>query len=115
MSHPLFPEVTPALAKRRRSLAPNVEQAFVDFSREVFGEGALPLKTKHLIAVAVAHVTQCPWCIRGHSRAASRYGASAKEIMESIWVAAEMRAGAAYAHAAIALDEIDQSPAEDDQ
>jgi AhpD family alkylhydroperoxidase len=112
MSHPLYPEADPALAKRRRSLAPNIEQAFVDFGREVFDEGALPAKTKHLIAVAVAHATQCPWCIRGHSRAASRYGASAEEIMESIWVAAEMRAGAAYAHAAIALDEIDRQPVE---
>ena len=60
-----------------------------------------------LIAVAVAHVTQCPYCIRGHAKAARRSGASAAEIMEAIWVAAEMRAGGAFAHSALALDAID--------
>jgi AhpD family alkylhydroperoxidase len=72
----------------------------------VFADGALPTKTKQLIAVAAAHVTQCPYCIRGHSSAALQHGASAEEIMEAIWVAAEMRAGAAYAHSALALDAI---------
>ena len=68
----------------------------------------MPEKTKQLIAVAVAHVTQCPYCIRSHSKQAMRKGASKKEIMEAIWVAAEMRAGAAYAHATIAMDEMDK-------
>ena len=49
------------------------------------------MKTKQLIAVAVAHVTQCPYCIRSHTSAAL-HGATAEEIMEAIWVAAEMRA-----------------------
>jgi AhpD family alkylhydroperoxidase len=70
----------------------------------VFAQGALPTKTKQLIAVAVAHVTQCPYCIRGHTAAAMRHGATAEEIMEAIWVAAEMRAGGAYAHSVLALD-----------
>jgi len=70
----------------------------------VFAQGALPVATKQLIAVAVAHVTQCPYCIRSHAKAARQHGATAEEIMEAIWVAAEMRAGAAYAHSALALD-----------
>ena len=56
-----------------------------------------------MIAVAVAHVTQCPYCITGHTRRARRKGASPEEIMEAIWVAAEMRAVDAYAHATLAL------------
>jgi AhpD family alkylhydroperoxidase len=72
----------------------------------VFAPGALPERTKQLIAVAVAHVTQCPYCIRGHTRAALRLGASGEEVMEAVWVAAEMRAGGAYAHSALALDVI---------
>jgi AhpD family alkylhydroperoxidase len=64
----------------------------------------LPAKTKQLIAVAVAHVTQCPYCIRGHTKLARRAGAVPDEIMEAIWVAAEMRAGGAYAHALLAVD-----------
>ena len=67
-------------------------------------EGALPAKTKQLIAVAVAHVTQCPYCIRGHTRQAKRIGTTHEELMEAIWVAAEMRAGGAYAHSIIALE-----------
>jgi AhpD family alkylhydroperoxidase len=53
--------------------------------------------------VAVAHTTQCPYCIAGHTRLARRKGASDNEIMEAIWVAAEMRAGGAYAHSTVAL------------
>ena len=61
-------------------------------------------KMKQIIAVAVAHVTQCPYCIRGHTRAALRAGATQNELMEAIWVAAEMRAGGAYAHSALMLE-----------
>ena len=71
--------------------------------------GALPIKTKQLIAVAVAHVTQCPYCIRGHTKAAMRHGATREELMEAIWVAAEMRAGGAYTHSALALDEMEKA------
>ena len=59
--------------------------------------------TKELIAVAVAHVTQCPYCSNGHTRRAHRSRASPEEIMEAIGVAAEMRAGGADAHATLAL------------
>ena len=104
MSHEIFPSVTPQLAHTRAAMVPDVQQAFEAFSRQVFAEGALPRKTKQLIAVAVAHVTQCPYCIKGHTRAATRLGATPAEVMEAIWVAAEMRAGAAYAHSVIALD-----------
>lgn len=92
----------------RRTLAPEVEGAFKEFSQRVFADGALPADTKELIAVAVAHVTQCPHCIRGHTLAARRRGASGEEIMEAIWVAAEMRAGAAIAHSTIALEALQQ-------
>jgi AhpD family alkylhydroperoxidase len=104
MPHPLHPAATPELAARRAELAPEINDAFAEFSRQVFADGALPEKTKQLIAVAVAHVTQCPYCIRSHTRLAQRKGAGEQEIMEAIWVAAEMRAGGAYAHSVIALD-----------
>ena len=99
----VYPETSPEMARKRRELAPDVQMAFEAFGRQVFADGALPTKTKQLIAVAVAHVTQCPYCINGHTRAAQRAGASAEELMEAVWVAAEMRAGAAYAHAAVML------------
>ena len=102
----MYPSATRELAQKRRELAPESEAAFQAFSQRVFADGALPTKVKQLVAVAVAHVTQCPYCIRGHTKAALRYGASQEELMEAIWVAAEMRAGAAYAHSALAIEEM---------
>lgn len=103
MSESMYPPATAELGARRRELAPAVHAAFDAFSRTVFAEGALPEKTKQLIAVAVAHTTQCPYCINGHTKLAKRKGATPEEIMEAVWVAAEMRAGGAFAHSAIAL------------
>lgn len=103
---PAYPPVTKEMAEQRTRLAPKPLAAFKAFSQSVFAEGALPTKTKQLIAVAVAHVTQCPYCIQGHTKSAMQHGATADEIMEAIWVAAEMRAGGAYAHSALALDTI---------
>lgn len=106
MPDSVYPITTRELAARRKQAAPEMHDAFQAFSRQVFADGALPEKTKELIAVAVAHVTQCPYCIRGHARLAQRRGASEQEIMEAIWVAAEMRAGAAYAPSVLALNSL---------
>ncbi len=104
----LFPRASREIARRRSELAPEAAKAFKDFSRAVFAEGELDAATKQLIAVAVAHVTQCPYCIRSHTDEAKRSGASDEQIMEAIWVAAEMRAGGAYAHSAVSIDEMDR-------
>nr|P08304.1 RecName: Full=Uncharacterized protein 4 in cox locus [Paracoccus denitrificans]CAA29273.1 unnamed protein product [Paracoccus denitrificans]prf//1311262G ORF 4 [Paracoccus denitrificans] len=104
-----MPKASAALGETSRAGA-SIDDAFLALSKVVFADGALDKRTKQLIAVAVAHVTQCPWCIEGHVKGARREGATNEQIMEAIWVAAEMRAGAAYAHANKALavlDEID--------
>ena len=104
MTHALFPAATAEIAEQRKELGPATHDAFQEFSRRVFADGALDEKTKQIIAVAVAHVTQCPYCIRAHTKVALRKGATEQELMEAIWVAAEMRAGGAYAHSALTLD-----------
>lgn len=104
----LYPKATRDITEKKAALAPESIEAWRNFSKAVFKEGALPEKTKQLIAVAVAHVTQCPYCIRSHTAQAYKKGASKEEIMEAIWVAAEMRAGAAFAHASIAMDEMEK-------
>src|SRR5437764_11636556 len=109
MEEHMYPEVSKDLAQKRRDLAPEIYSAFRAFGQRVFADGALPEKTKQLIAVAVAHVTQCPYCIRGHTELATQKGATDQELMEAIWVAAEMRAGAAYAHSVIAIDAMHQA------
>ena len=104
----LFPPSTPQVSAKRAELAPETQKAFRAFTKQVFADGALPGKTKQLIAVAVAHVTQCPYCIRSHTEQARKSGAGPEEIMEAIWVAAEMRSGAAYAHSTYALRTLEE-------
>jgi AhpD family alkylhydroperoxidase len=107
MPESIYPASHAGAATMRHRLAPETDDAFIAFSRQVFAEGALPTKIKQIIAVAVAHVTQCPYCINGHTTAALRHGASPEELMEAIWVAAEMRAGGSYAHSQLALAKIE--------
>jgi AhpD family alkylhydroperoxidase len=109
MEENMYPHASKELAQKRRDLAPEIFGAFRTFGQHVFADGALPSKTKELIAVAVAHVTQCPYCIRGHTDRALKKGATEQELMEAIWVAAEMRAGAAYAHSILAIDAMHQA------
>jgi AhpD family alkylhydroperoxidase len=109
MTDTVYPRATREIGERRRQLAPEIHRGFDEFSKRVFASGALPEKTKQLIAVAVAHVTQCPYCISGHTKLAHRKGATDEEIMEAIWVAAEMRAGGAFAHSTLALHTLDDT------
>jgi len=95
-------------AQRREDLTPDIETAWRSFSRAVFKEGTLDPCTKQLIAVAVAHVTQCPDCLHNHARAARKAGAEEAQILEAIWVAAEMRAGGAVAHTRRAFEALEE-------
>ena len=104
MDQTLYLPSSADIARKRKELAPQPLATFQAFSKALFADGGLPSRTKQLIAVAVAHVTQCPYCIHGHTQAALASGATEQEIMEAIWVAAEMRAGAAYAHSTLAID-----------
>ena len=54
--------------------------------------------------MAVAHVTQCPYCIQGHTKAALRNGANEQQVMEAIWWPRKCGQGAAYAHSTLALE-----------
>ncbi|OGN92745.1 MAG: hypothetical protein A2Z75_08505 [Chloroflexi bacterium RBG_13_50_10] len=65
-------------------------------------------KVKELIAVACAHVTQCPYCIDGHTKRAKKAGATAEELAEAIFVAASLRAGGALAHSCIAIEAFEE-------
>ncbi len=111
MTDMMYPPATREIAQQRRELAPETQAAFDVFSRHAFAEGALSAKMKEVIAVAVAHVTQCPYCIKGHTKAALRSGATREELMEAIWVATEMRAGGAYAHSALAIATFEEEQA----
>ncbi|MBE3555843.1 MAG: carboxymuconolactone decarboxylase family protein [Firmicutes bacterium] len=78
-------------------------EKFQAFDQAVFAEGAIPVKYKQLMAITAAHITQCPFCIDAHTRAAQKAGASDAEIAEAVFVAMAMRAGGSMSHGAIAM------------
>jgi AhpD family alkylhydroperoxidase len=89
--------------KKMERLAPEVMKAFWAFDKISVAEGAIPVKYKELIAVAVALTTQCPYCIEIHGDNARKAGATEAELTEAAMVAASLRAGAAVTHATHAL------------
>ena len=89
--------------KQMNELAPEVMKAFWAFDKAAVADGAIPVKYKELIAVAVALTTQCPYCIEIHSSNARKAGASDTELTEAAMVAAALRAGGAVTHATHAL------------
>ncbi len=89
--------------KKMNELAPEVMKAFWAFDKAAVAEGAIPVKYKELIAVAVALTTQCPYCIEIHAASARKAGATDTELTEAAIVAAALRAGGAITHATHAL------------
>src|SRR5216110_2215702 len=89
--------------EKMQKLAPEVMKAFWAFDKAAVAPGAIPVKYKELIAIAVALTTQCPYCIEIHSDNARKAGATEAEIVEAAMVAAALRAGAAVTHATHAL------------
>ncbi len=87
-----------AKIKKFGELAPAAFKAFEEFDAAAFREGALSVKTKELLAVAVALTTQCPYCIELHSGRAKKAGATEQELAETMLVAAAIRAGGAVTH-----------------
>jgi AhpD family alkylhydroperoxidase len=89
--------------RKLRQHSPDQFKGFLDFDQAVFKDGAIPSKTKELMAITAAHVTQCPWCIDAHVSRAKEKGCTDEEIAEAVWVAAAMRAGAAFSHGVLAM------------
>jgi AhpD family alkylhydroperoxidase len=92
-----------AKLKKMDSLAPEVMKAFWAFDKAAIANGAIPVKYKEMIAVAVALTTQCPYCIDIHSGNARKAGATDAEMVEAAMIAAPQRVGAAVTHATHAL------------
>jgi AhpD family alkylhydroperoxidase len=79
-------------------LAPEAFKAFMAFDEAALKDGAIPVKYKELMAVAVALTTQCPYCIEIHTKRAKKAGATEVEMAETTLVAAALKAGAAMTH-----------------
>jgi len=71
---------------------------FFDYYNEVFKDSELTAREKSLIALAVAHAVQCPYCIDAYSSDAYEKGWNEAQMMEAVHVACAIRGGASLVH-----------------
>ncbi len=77
---------------------PELGKKFFDYYDEVFKPGALSAREKSLIALAVSHAIQCPYCIDAYTSGSLKTGADEEQMMEAIHVAAAIRGGSSLVH-----------------
>jgi alkylhydroperoxidase/carboxymuconolactone decarboxylase family protein len=78
--------------------SPELGKKFFDYYNSVFEEGALTAREKSLIALAVAHTVQCPYCIDAYTQDGLQRGVDKAEMMEAVHVAGAIRGGASLVH-----------------
>ena len=98
------------LLRDMKALAPAEFQAWAALDGMVGREdGKISRKYRELIAVAVAHTTQCVYCIEVHTKNAKKVGASKEEVAEALLLAAAIRSSGAAAHGSLAMKFYDQA------
>ncbi len=80
-------------------LQPEMGKKFFAWYAEVFKDGALTVREKNLIALAVAHTVQCPYCMDAYTDACLSSGADETQMMEAVHVAAAIKGGATLVNA----------------
>jgi alkylhydroperoxidase/carboxymuconolactone decarboxylase family protein len=80
---------------------------FFDYYNAVFAEGALTAREKAIVALAVAHAVQCPYCIDAYSADALEKGSNLDEMTEAVHVATAIRGGASLVHGVQMLNRVD--------
>lgn len=78
--------------------APHLAEAFFAWYGKVFAEGALSVREKSLIALAVAHAVQCPYCIEAYAKGCLEAGSNTEEMTEALHVAGAIKGGSALVH-----------------
>ncbi|WP_153504287.1 carboxymuconolactone decarboxylase family protein [Cumulibacter manganitolerans] len=87
-----------------REGAPREFEAWLNLDKIVaIEDGAIPRKYRELIALAVAHATQCVYCLDAHAAGAAQAGATKNEIAETSMLAAALRAGGGATHGMLAM------------
>ncbi|MEX0770857.1 MAG: arsenosugar biosynthesis-associated peroxidase-like protein [Balneolaceae bacterium] len=77
---------------------PELAEKFFDYYNTVFEEGALTAREKALIALAVSHTVQCPYCIDAYTTGCLEQGATEEQMMEAVHVATAIRGGSSLVH-----------------
>lgn len=86
--------------------APDLGRAFFAYYGKVFEDGALTAREKSLIALAVAHAVQCPYCIDAYSSDALAKGSDLEQMTEAVHVACAIRGGASLVHGLQMMDHV---------
>jgi alkylhydroperoxidase/carboxymuconolactone decarboxylase family protein len=81
---------------------------FFDYYGKVFEEGALSAREKSLIALAVAHTEQCPYCIDAYTKDGLQRGVTKEEMMEAIHVGAAIKSGATLVHGVQMMNKVNK-------
>ncbi len=81
---------------------------FFDYYGKVFEEGSLTAREKSLIALAVSHTVQCPYCIDAYTVDGLKRGISKEEMMEAVHVAAAIRGGSSLVHSVQMMKKYDK-------
>ena len=89
-----------------REFQPELGKKFFSYYNDVFKEGALTEREKALIALAVSHTVQCPYCIDAYTTASLEKGADETQMMEAIHVASAIRAGSSLVHGVQMMNKI---------
>jgi len=88
---------------------PELARKFFDYYGAVFEDGALSKREKALIALAVAHAVQCPYCIDAYTDAGLEAGADLEQMTEAVHVACAIRGGASLIHGVQMLNKVKRS------
>lgn len=78
---------------------PELFEKFMEWYKSALEPGVLTKREKILIGTAVAHVTQCPYCINAYTNYCYQEGLNLEHITEAVHIAAALRAGASVIHA----------------
>ena len=81
---------------------------FFDYYGKVFEEGALTAREKSLIALAVAHTEQCPYCIDSYTKDGLQRGITKEEMMEAVHVGAAIKSGATLVHGVQMMNKVNK-------
>jgi alkylhydroperoxidase/carboxymuconolactone decarboxylase family protein len=81
---------------------------FFDYYGKVFEEGALTAREKSLIALAVAHTEQCPYCIDSYTQDSLQRGVTKEEMMEAVHVGAAIKSGATLVSSVMMMNKVNK-------
>ncbi len=91
-----------------RDFQKDLADKFFDYYGAVFSDSALTAKEKSIIALAVAHAVQCPYCIDSYTEDSLEKGYSEEQMMEAVHVATAIRGGASLVHGVQMMNKVDK-------